>query len=308
MKINAVFEGGGVKGIALIGAVCCLEDRGYKFENLAGTSAGSIVASLLAVGYSGKELKEIVEGIDYANFLDKSIFDNFKIISLIGKTIGFIKDKGIYSGNPIYEYIEKLLQKKGKTKFKDVSRDGKSYLKIIASDVTRGEILILPDDLILYGIDPMEFSIATAVRMSISIPLIFKPVKVKYKDNISLIVDGGLLSNYPIWIFDGEGTPPLPTIGLKLTEKGPTLTSRGKTDLISYILDIFSAAIYKNEETYVKHKDWVRTIAIPTLGLSGLEFNKISILSLKLFQSGYKSAEEFLKYWNYQDYKKRFAQ
>ena len=50
-RADAVFEGGGVKGIGLVGAVSEIEKAGYTFENLAGTSAGAIVASLLAVGY-----------------------------------------------------------------------------------------------------------------------------------------------------------------------------------------------------------------------------------------------------------------
>ena len=56
-KIDAVFEGGGVKGIGLVGAVSEIEMAGYAFENLAGTSAGAIVSSLLAVGYKSAEIK-----------------------------------------------------------------------------------------------------------------------------------------------------------------------------------------------------------------------------------------------------------
>jgi NTE family protein len=160
-------------------------------------------------------------------------------------------------------------------------------------------MLILPDDLILYDIDPLDFSIAKAVRMSISIPLFFKPVKLKHKTGMSLIVDGGILSNYPIWIFDGQGEPKRPTIGLKLIEDNQSLTSKGKTDLISFIIDIVSAMLNKNEEIYVKHKDWIRTIGIPTLGVKGTEFDKISTMGLKLFESGYKSAEKFLKDYPY---------
>jgi NTE family protein len=305
--VDAVFEGGGVKGIALVGAVCCLENRGYKFENLAGTSAGAMVAALLAAGYTGEELKSIISQVNYTKFVEKSIFDKLKITSYMNKIIGLVKDKGIYSGDPIERYIEELLKIKGKVKFRDVSRNGKSYLKIIASDITKGDMMILPDDLILYGIDPLDFPIAKAVRMSIGIPLLFKPVKLKHKTGISLIVDGGILSNYPIWIFDRQGEPKWPTLGLKLIEDNQNLTAKGKTDLISFIIDIVSAMINKNEEIYVKHKDWIRTIGIPTLGVKGTEFDKISTMGLKLFESGYKSAEEFLKDWSFTKYKRLFT-
>ena len=52
LKADAVFEGGGVKGIGLVGAVAFAEEKGYRWVNLAGTSAGAIVAALLAAGYN----------------------------------------------------------------------------------------------------------------------------------------------------------------------------------------------------------------------------------------------------------------
>ncbi len=57
-KADAVFEGGGVKGIGLVGAVSEVEKADYEFVNLAGTSAGAIVASLLAVGYKAADIKK----------------------------------------------------------------------------------------------------------------------------------------------------------------------------------------------------------------------------------------------------------
>lgn len=306
MKIDVVFEGGGVKGIGLVGAVCCLEDKGCEFQNFAGTSAGAFVAALLAAGYKGIELKSIVEKLEYDKLLDKSILNKYKATKIISKGVHLFKDKGIYSGDPIEEYIEELLRVKGKTKFKDVSHNGKSRLKIIASDITKGEMLILPDDLKNYGIDPMEFEIAKAVRMSIGIPIFFRPVKLKYTKGVSFIVDGGILSNYPIWIFDVEGMPKWPTFGMKLVENRVTSTSQGKNDLISFMMDIASAMINKNEEVYIKNKDWIRTIPIPTLGVGATEFNIDDERVLKLFKSGYESANEFLKSWNFNMYKREY--
>ena len=69
-KIDAVFEGGGVKGIGLAGAVSVLDEHGYTFENVAGTSAGAIVAALVAAGYTAAELKDTVSAIDYGKFED----------------------------------------------------------------------------------------------------------------------------------------------------------------------------------------------------------------------------------------------
>jgi predicted acylesterase/phospholipase RssA len=69
-KTDAVFEGGGVKGIGMVGAVAVTEDQGYQFSNVAGTSAGAIVASLVAAGYNAGELKNILDNLDYTHFKD----------------------------------------------------------------------------------------------------------------------------------------------------------------------------------------------------------------------------------------------
>ncbi|KGM94551.1 phospholipase [Clostridium novyi A str. 4552] len=306
MRIDAVFEGGGVKGIGLVGAVSCLEDKGCIIENVAGTSAGAMIASLVAVGYKSNELKEIIMNIDYNNFLDKKLLYEFKPTSLMSKGVSLLKNKGIYSGDAIEHFMRMLFIAKGKTKFKDVSKNGKSRLKIIASDITRGDMLILPDDIKKYGIDPMEMDIARAVRMSISIPLYFKPVQLKYKNKISFIVDGGILSNYPIWIFDVEGVPKWPTIGMKLISDTSSFTAKGNEKFIPYLMDINRAMLNKNEEVYVTNKNWVRTIPIPTLGVNTTDFDIDKETSLKLFESGCKSAEKFLSKWNFNEYKKRY--
>ena len=61
LKADAVFEGGGVKGIGLVGAVAVAEEKGYHWVNVAGTSAGAIVATLLAAGYTAQGVVTILQ-------------------------------------------------------------------------------------------------------------------------------------------------------------------------------------------------------------------------------------------------------
>ena len=70
MEINAVFEGGGVRGIALAGAAAGALDAGYTFHRTVETSAGALVAALLAAGYDAQELEEQVAGMDWPRLLD----------------------------------------------------------------------------------------------------------------------------------------------------------------------------------------------------------------------------------------------
>lgn len=288
---DAVFEGGGVKGIGIVGALCCLEERGYKWDRVAGTSAGAIIAALVAVGYKAHEIKKIMLNINYRDFLDK---DSLQSIPLIGGIAGFLIEKGIYSGNKIENWVNSLLMIKGKKKFKDVSVFRESRLKIIASDITNKEILILPDDLKKYGIDEMEFEISKAVRMSIGIPFYYKPYKLKSNEGISYIVDGGILSNYPIWIFDSEDAIKKPTIGFKLIEPKTDFKREDRFGIANYALDIIKTMMEGKDSIHVKEKDFLRTIPIPTLGVKTTEFDISNSRSLKLFNSGYNSGMVFL--------------
>ena len=303
MKVDVIFEGGGVRGISFVGAIRCLEEKGYEFQRLAGTSAGAIMAALLAAGYTGKELSVIMD-TDFSRFLDR---DALQAIPLLGIPLGLIFEKGMYQGDYIEEWMQELLKAKGKTKFRDVMTEGKSRLKIIASDITKKEIMILPDDLPKYGIDPMDFEIAKAVRMSAGIPLFFNPIIIKYKNCGSYIVDGGLLSNFPVWIFDMDGTPRWPTFGFKLVDSPASNCSAGKTDLLTYVMDILEAMLGVDQSIYLRDKDNVRTISIPTLGIQSTNFNLSQEDSFQLYLSGYESCKKFLKQWDFRDYIKKYA-
>lgn len=303
MKVDLVCEGGGVKGIALVGSICYLEEQGYTFENIAGTSAGAIVASLLAVGYNAKELKDILFNLDYKNFNDKNLLQS---IPLIGQPISLLINKGIYAGEYVETFLTEKFKAKGKTKFKDISINGVSRLKVIASDITNKDLLILPDDLAKYGLDPMEFDIATAVRMSMSIPLYYNPVIIEYKNISSYIVDGGLLSNFPIWIFDTMKIPDWPTFGLRLVSDNDYAIPNSSPNIISYITNIVDTAISKNETVYLTDKNSVRTIDIPTFNIKTTDFNISKADTTLLFKSGYNSAKKFLNGWNFENYIEKY--
>ena len=140
MKADIVCEGGGVKGIALLGAIYYLEEKGYTFEHFAGTSAGAIVSSLLAVGYTGKDLKNMLLNINFTDFYEKN---KLTLLPFIGPTVSLFKNKGLFSGNNIEEYLNNLYKAKGKTKFKDIAKNGESPLKVIASDITNKRLIVL---------------------------------------------------------------------------------------------------------------------------------------------------------------------
>jgi len=305
---DAVFEGGGVKGIGLVGAIAVAEERGYQWVNVAGTSAGAIVAALLAAGYRASEIKEIMAELDYNQFKDRSLMDR---VPLIGPLASLTFEKGIYEGRFFENWIKGLLREKKVTTFGDLIlkdyQDDERYrfkLRVIASDISRGRLLVLPQDIADYGIRPEDLNVAVSVRMSMSIPFFYEPVKLRnMKTNqVSYIVDGGLLSNFPVWLFDSEGDiPAWPTLGFKLAEPGEG-TPHQVRGPISLLTALFSTMMEAHDARHIKEEYFARTVPIPTLGVKTTEFDISPEKSEALYQSGRAAAEKFLAAWNFADY------
>jgi NTE family protein len=323
-KIDAVFEGGGVKGIGLVGAVSEIEKAGYEFENIAGTSAGAIVSSLLAVDFKAQELKEELETLNYKNFKDEGLLDKLGFIGK-GLSIGF--EYGVYEGDYFENWLEDLLRSKGKTTFGQIKTDYpeekyKYRLQVIAADITERRLLVLPGDLKDFGFNPDNFSISRAVRMSMSIPVFFEPVKLQDssgKDHF--IVDGGMLSNYPIWLLDdGTSDPPWPTFGFKLMEPGTRELKKPQrnpiNNPISFLKALVTTMIDAHDNYHISKTkgDFDRTIGISTVinmkkiekEIKATDFDITQEESQALFKNGEEAARNFLKKWDFEDWKKKY--
>jgi NTE family protein len=116
------------------------------------------------------------------------------------------------------------------------------------------------------------------------------------------VVDGGLLSNFPVWLFDVDCKPRWPTFGFKLVEPDAFHACSGKTGAVSFLLDIIATMIEGNDTMYIKNKDMVRTVPIPTIGVGAIDFDISREKSQMLFQSGYDSGCSFLDNWNFEKY------
>ena len=315
MLCNGVFQGGGVKGIGFVGAIRTLENAGYRFETVAGTSVGSIVAALIASGYTGKEIQEELLSLDYKNLMGNNFLtrnSNFL------KTFNLITSFGMYSTNLFEKYIEELLIKKGVKTFKDLSYNNDSRFYAIASDITSKEMLVLPSDLYKFGIDGESFSVARAVAMSIALPFYFKPIQLNDgSGKRHLILDGGLLSNYPIWLLDGKKNFNIPTFGFKFG--GENLNSRPRNfdnNIIGFTKSIISTLMgaWDNRHISESKGDFARTILIPTTVTSSgrpkkvnaTEFDITKTDKLELLKNGTLAAEKFLDTWDFETWKKRY--
>ena len=220
---NIVFEGGGAKAMAFCGGILALDNLGIykKLKRFAGSSAGAIVATLLAIGYTPSDLVDIMYDTDFGTFFNKSLFELPKDIYEV------LKHEGCDSGEAFEDFIETRIETITGNKdytFIDLYNDRKIELVITSTDVNR-EISVY-----FHHKATPHMTLRQAVRMSMSIPLIFTPVVHELAKKQDIFVDGGLLDNYPLHVFDGAypGDPqammnliaPNPkTIGLKLLTK-----------------------------------------------------------------------------------------
>ena len=205
MLINGVFEGGGIKGLAYIGAIKFLEERGYQFKYVGGSSVGALCASLIAAKFKAKEMEELV-----ANF-DINILTSTKSKKPINKFINGIKYKGLYSLAFFENYLDNLFKTKGYATFRDVKVGEDYLLKIIVTDYKKKKMVIIPTDLGEYNYSKDSFPIAKAVVMSCSMPIVFVP----YKIHNNIFIDGGVVNNFPINLFINSS---IPTVGFRLNE------------------------------------------------------------------------------------------
>jgi NTE family protein len=316
---DAIFEGGGVRGLAFLGALRCCNDLGIRWRKLAGTSAGAITAAVLATDLSMDDLELLLGDLDYSIFLTQK---NSPLIlngdpaddlqspawTLLFLTVS--RQMGEYSAQPFRQWLEGTLGKGNLHTFADVKKIVKDReLKVVISNLTRGEMLVLPDDLrrqdsadsdALYQQlrlqNPEDFSVAEAVRLSMSIPLFFEPGKL----GNDLIVDGGILSNFPLWIYDKQSvgsTPVMPrwfTFGFRLVDTGIESQVKINTPL-SMLAAMFRTMMKARDRYHQREMDKGRVINIDVseAGVTTTDFNLDGDRKAKLYRLGYLSTKRF---------------
>jgi NTE family protein len=303
-RVDLVCEGGGVRGIGVVGAVDALAEAGYRFPRVAGSSAGAIVASLVAAlqvaGEPMTGLGEVMRSIDYRKFLDPGLIGR---LPLIGGGLSLLLSDGIYRGAYLEQLLAGLLGELGVRTFGDL-RTGEEpeqfawSLVVTASDLSRRRLVRIPWDLDSYGIDPDGFSVARAVHASSAIPYVFEPVRV----GGATWVDGGLLSSFPVELFD-RAEPRWPTFGIRLSARPgipPTHPVHGPVSLgIAAIETLMS----NQDNAYIDDPCTVRrTIFVPANEVSPIDFDITADQREALYQRGLQAGQQFLKTWNYADF------
>jgi NTE family protein len=195
---DLALEGGGVKGIGIVGAVSALAEAGYRFQRVAGTSAGAIAAALIAAiakkGGPMTSLRGYLEDLTFGAFMPKGKLHAFldhhfgQAGEILSSAEVLTHKMGVYDGAYLFTWLEPILDDLGVHTFADLKitpeedpgmslAESRRYRLVVhTSDITRGQLVRLPWDYDYYGQDRDGQSVVHAVRASMSIPFFFEPV------------------------------------------------------------------------------------------------------------------------------------
>ena len=326
IEADGVFQGGGIKGLAIAGAL--LEFAGNerlsvsRWNNVAGTSAGAIIAAYLAAGRPPAALAALLDEAPFASFQDFGPGGR-----LLGGLINLVRHRGLARGKVFHSWLDAEL---GGMTFGslrvppegDVAPEHPYRLRMIAADVTNHRLLVLPDDLPRYRrrgqrnpIDPDTFPVADAVRMSMSIPYYFSPVELidAASGRVSTIIDGATLSNFPVWLFDTNRRDPLrPTFGLRLVNgrsagAGVRSFIRALGWPAALAVDISLTQTGAWDERLISEATRVRTCPVDAGGVGTTDFDLSAAGRAELIADGRRSAAVFLASFDLEEYRNSFG-
>ena len=298
---NLIFEGAGIRGIAYCGALQEMESKKMldDIERVGGTSSGAIVALTISLGYSGKEIEEIISKTNFKKFNDGGFF-------FIGGINRLKKYFGWYKGKKFEKWLEKMIKEKTGNEnitFEELHQKGFKDLYITGTSLNKQKAVVFS-----YESYP-KMKVKDAVRISISIPLYFEPVYIdssgktfyrpKRKQELDMMVDGGILENFPIHIFDKQ-QPDLYTIGFRIDhvpqiendKEDRTLAEMPVDDLKQYFGAFYNIVIENLNRQRLTSTDWQRTVSIS----DGNVLPKVRKLSKEevtiLIENGRKAIQE----------------
>jgi NTE family protein len=323
---NLIFEGGGVKGIAYVGALQELEKRQImkNIIRVGGTSAGAINAVLLATHYTLKETQKVLTDLNFNNFMDDSW-------GFLRDTDRLIREFGWYKGDFFRDWMGNLIREKTGNQhstFNDLRNMGFLDLYLIGANLSTGFSEVFSAE------HTPRMRVVDAARISMSIPLFFAAVRNFRRD---VYVDGGVFSNYPIKLFDrekyidpsdlqtharrpeyykrdNEAKPKTSspyvynkeTLGFRLDSKqeiamfrdGGEPQHKQIDDFFDYIGALFESILNVQENQHLHSDDWQRSIYINTLGIKATDFQLPEAQKRKLVKEGSEATRRYFEWYD----------
>jgi NTE family protein len=279
---NLVFKGGGVLGIAYAGALKVLEENGIlqNIERVAGTSAGSIVATLVALKYNADEIYGIVNKLNFKSFEDG------------WNPLREITADALYKGSFALQWLEGIVEGRVgiDATFTQLKDKGFLDLSIIATNLRTRDKAIFSFD------TTPSYPVSLSSRASMAIPYFFEPVEFPGDVPDTLYVDGGVMWNYAISIFDDKSSPE-DTLGLYLHDINcQSNYPIKKGDFLKYTGAVIDSLLSSQDVSVLGSPSIMgRTVMIDDLGISAVEFDLTDEQKTNLYNSGVSCMTEYLK-------------
>lgn len=302
-----VFSGGGVKAFAYNGALGSLDkkeilydDNGnLKIKGIAGTSAGAIVAGLIAIGYKPAELLDIMKHLNFNKLFHD---DNGPITD----AYDFITSYGLCKGQTLIDLLGKLIRDKTGNEdytLEDLYREKGITLVTVTTNLN------CSCSIYMYPGNPIKqysnVAIKDAIRMSAGIPFAFEPITY----NGDLFVDGGVLDDYPIHVFDGKFPgdpearlnlcPPNPyVLGLKIMPNNELLNYQlaercNISGFYEYVDSFINTCLIDGDRRVMIPSFWLRSIIIITPNYSITKDNLTIEQEKQLIELGIQYTNDF---------------
>ena len=311
---NLIFEGAGIRGLAYAGVVQSLEEYQVldQVDKVGGTSAGAIIALLIALEYNSEELTAIISDTKFQQFNDGKYF-------FVGGISRTVKRYGWYQGEKFTDWIGELISMKtgnADITFGQFSDQGYKDLYLTATCLNRQQLVVLS------RLSYPNMKVKDAVRISMSIPIYYQAVFVDsvgttYQNpiegkNLDVMVDGGIVGNFPIQIFDevvldslGQKIriPNPQTLGIRIDTESQIAEDAKTKELATYPINNFqeyvgafyTIIIESLNRQLLTEDDWKRTISVSAVGI-GPNVKKLSNKQKEdLIKSGVEGASAFLE-------------
>jgi len=307
-RCDLVLGGGGVRGVAHIGALTALEEAGYDVMRAAGASAGAIAGAFAVAGVGASQLRELFEELDLTRFALSDVVERLRDNRALRRLVErFSSD----DADPV-AWISEVLTAEGVETFgdlrvHDVDDDApieqRYRLVVRCLDVLNRRVVRLPWDYDRYDLDPDAQPVAEAVRASMSIPFVYDAVRIGNRDTGAqgLLIDGGLTSGFPVGVLDRPAGPPRwPTFGVRLLPRPPAEAELpGST--VAFARMVVDALLDSSDQLAPGTDcDERRTVRVDLSDVSTLDLDADE--ELDLFGDGYAAMRAFLADFAFEDY------
>ena len=300
---NLVFEAAGIRGIAYCGAIQEMESNKLmnNIQKVAGTSSGAIMALTVSLGYSGKEIENLIGQTNFKKFND----GRYLFVGGINRVKKYF---GWYRGKQLEKWLGHVIKQKtgnADITFEEMHQQGFRDLYVTGTCLNRQRPVIFSCT------SYPKMKVKDAVRISAGIPLYFEAVFMdstgnilhhpKQKQGLDIMVDGGFLENFPMHIFDEAGPDSL-TIGLlidpdakiKNDQADQVLAEMPVNDLKEYLLAFYTIVIENLNRQELSKRDWQRTVSISDGNISP-RLRKLSKEEIKLLiENGRNAVKNYL--------------